>query len=452
MTSINGRVIAIFLTIAAAIVVGSCAETQRQTATGKGRIRGIAAIVDAPDTVFRIEEKSLGTLRYKAATSYASYDDLEYNFNFDIQLPTDTDLTRLASQFVDVIADTDYTIILTGTFANPQTIVWEDAPREWTGTETVFEPTFAHFSPALGDVDVYFAPPGTPPVLGNAVATLANGERVRSPDVESALYEVILTAAGNPSNILYTSEVLQGTERTRPVFAIFDADPSITSPVAMHIVSEGGGSLGVPDPAFPAQLRFYHTAFGVENVDFYFDDDFGNRIFADVAFGELTTYTGVSDADTKVTLTATGNTGAILHENGIVIPPGSKQTIVLAGDPATLFFNQLKDEPRPLAVGAALRVANFAINNDFTKAYLLEPGTEINAFTEALFGGLSSQADTGYFSFEQGPFEMTITDFNDIVPIAPPVTLDLAVGEILEIAILDTVDPAVFELTVYDRQ
>jgi hypothetical protein len=190
----------------------------------------------------------------------------------------------------------------------------------------------------------------------------------------------------------------------------------------------------------------------VENVDFYFDDDFGNRIFADVAFGELTTYTGVSDADTKVTLTATGNTGAILHENGIVIPPGSKQTIVLAGDPATLFFNQLKDEPRPLAVGAALRVANFAINNDFTKAYLLEPGTEINAFTEALFGGLSSQADTGYFSFEQGPFEMTITDFNDIVPIAPPVTLDLAVGEILEIAILDTVDPAVFELTVYDRQ
>jgi hypothetical protein len=47
---------------------------------------------------------------------------------------------------------------------------------------------------------------------------------------------------------------------------------------------------------------------------------------------------------------------------------------------------------------------------------------------------------------------MTITDFNDIVPIAPPVTLDLAVGEILEIAILDTVDPAVFELTVYDRQ
>jgi hypothetical protein len=221
--------------------------------------------------------------------------------------------------------------------------------------------------------------------------------------------------------------------------------------VSFNIISESGGSITVPDPAFPSQLRIYHAAFGTVNVDAYFDDDFGNRIFTDVDFKGLTPYTDVINADTKLTLTAVNNTGAILLESNLIIPPGVKRTIALVGDQSNLFLNVLNDEPRPLAVGPVLRIANMAGNTDFIKAYLLEPGTEITLTTIALFPGLPSQLDTGYFAFEAGSFEMTITDFLDIEPIAPSILLDLASGEVVDIAILDTVDPEVFELDEFAR-
>ena len=53
----------------AALMVTGCAETQRPEASGEANVRGLHAIVDAPEAVFRIEERSLGAIDYKGATS-----------------------------------------------------------------------------------------------------------------------------------------------------------------------------------------------------------------------------------------------------------------------------------------------------------------------------------------------------------------------------------------------
>ncbi len=444
------RTIGLISIIAFAALTGSCAETTRPVATGKGSIRGIASIVDAPEVIFRIEERSIGNIAYKNAAGFDQFDDLFFNFNFDIFLPDDVDATRLATQFIDFVADMEYTLILTGSVADPSIIFWEDAKREWDGTETVFEPFFAHFSPAIGDVDVYFAAPGTVPVAGNAIGTLSNGERLPSSDFLEGNYDVILTAAGDPATILYTSSTILGVARTRPLFAIFDPDPSITGPVGLNLISENGSSIAVPDPAFPAQMRLYHAAFGTDNVDLYYDDDFGNRIFSDVGFHGLSPYADIGSAVAKVTLTAVNNTGAIILENDVVVTPGSRRTIALVGDPASPLLNTLIDDARPLSTFPMVRISNLASNEDFINVYLLEPGTEITAETVPRFVALPSQLDTGYFGASEGMFELTITDFGDIVPIAPSVMLDLSIGNVVDIAILDTVDPEMFEVDVFD--
>ena len=117
------------LSALAAIVVvvtaaSGCAESSRPQATGKGEIRGINSIVTAPDVTFLIEERTLASLSFKDSSGFSSYDDLPYNFNFDVLLPGDLERTRLATQFIDVVLDTQYTVVLTGMVANPSTFFW----------------------------------------------------------------------------------------------------------------------------------------------------------------------------------------------------------------------------------------------------------------------------------------------------------------------------------------
>ena len=446
------RRVALVATLAVVIAVSSCVESSRPVATGKGNIRGINAIVSAPEIGFLIEERSLGNVRFKATSGFNPFDDLTYNFNFDLLLPGATVATRLATQFIDVLADHQYTVILTGTVANPSSLFWEDPVREWTGSETVFEAFFAHLAPSIADVDVYFAPTGTAPVLGEAIGSLTNGARLAGRDFEDVDYEFILTPQGDPATILYQSVPIITAAQNRVTFAIFDPDPSLTGDVAVSLISGGGASSPIPDVNFPAQLRMLHAAFGVENVDGYFDSDFTNLIYSDIGFQELSAYVDVPDASTLLTLTQVGNSGATIHEGDAIVTPTTKRTAILGGTLAAPFFFLAFDEARPLETFPVVRMINLSINTDFLNVYLLDPGTPIEDTTIPAFPGFPSRLDTGFFGAQEGLQELTITLVGEITAIATPVILDLANGDIVDIVIVDTVDPTMVEIFVFDSQ
>jgi hypothetical protein len=445
------RIFGLISIIVIAALANGCAETTRPLASGKGAIRGIASIVDSPDGLFMIEERRVGPALFKGVAGFNFYDNLSYNFNFDIFLPGDIETTRLTTQFIDVVADMEYTVILTGTLDNPTTILWEDAQREWDDAETVFEPVFAHISPALGDVDVYFADVGTPPVLGNEIGSLTLGERLTNVDYPEGNYALILTAAGNPANILYTSGGIFGNARTRPLYGIFDADPTITAPVAVNIILEDGNSGRLPDANYPPQLRFYHAAFGTENVDVYLDDDFSAAVFSDVGFDELSIYADVQELAGTMTMTAVGNPGAIIFESNIIIAEGVRITLPMVGEPGALALTGVPNSARPIATASQIRIGHYGIGLEFVNLYMLEPGTEIELFTTPVFGALGPQSDSGFFEMPLGTYEMTLTKFGTLDVVAPKIIVDLAAGELVDFAVLNTVDPAIFEISLYDR-
>lgn len=427
-----------------------CAETSRPQATGKGSVRGISAIVEAPDVFFRIEERTIEDVEYKGVAGFVQYDDLSYNFNFDINLAGENDPTRLVSQFIDVVKDVEYTMVLTGTIASPGIILWEDDSREFAASDTVFEPYFANFSPATGSVDVYFAAPGTPPAANDFVGTLANGERLSPRDFTEGDYVLTLTAPNDPTAIIYTSEVILAVAGSRPLFAVFDPDPSITAPVAVSLINQSGSAQNIPDPAHPAELRFYQSSFTTGNVDVYFDDDFSSPVFSNIAFDELTVYVPLPENSAKVSVTDAGNTGAILIEADVIIAAGGRRTVTLAGESSLLGLNNTTDDGRPLATSPVVRVSNFAVNGPFVNIYLLDPGTEITDESLPIFTGLPAYVDTGYFGPVDGSYEMTVTLFGEREPIADALPLDLNVGEVVDITILDTADPTMLELSLID--
>ena len=162
---------------AAVLMLAACdTESTLPEATGKGTIRAINAMPTSPEFRLLIEERSLDTVAYRSASSPARYDDLEYTFNIEIPFAGESSVRRVASQFIDVQADKDYTLLVSGAVAAPTITLWENDERIFDEGSTVFQGYFAHAAASLGTVDYYFAAPGVAPVLGEQVATLSFGE------------------------------------------------------------------------------------------------------------------------------------------------------------------------------------------------------------------------------------------------------------------------------------
>ncbi len=446
------RLSVLVATLAVVAAVSSCAESTRAVATGKGNIRGINAIVTAPDIGFLIEERSLGNLSFKETSGFSPFDDLTYNFNFDLFLPGELTATRLATELIDVLADHEYTVIVTGTIANPSSFFWEDPIREWSDTETVFELIFTHLAPSMGALDVYFATPGTVPLLGQAAGSLTNGNRLQGLDFEEGQYELIVTPKDDPAAILYQSVPLTASPQTRVTIAIFDQDPSVTGNIAVNFISEGGASSVLADINFPPQVRTMHASFATENFDGYFNNDFTNIIYSDIGFQELSPYVEVAAATTPLTLTPVGNSGATLHEGDVIVSAASRRTVVLAGVPGALLLLALLDDARPLETFPVMRILNVSFSTEFLDIYTLEPGTPIDDDAIAVFRGLPTQFDTGFAASPEGLLELTITLLDEKTPITTPVILDLSNGDVIDIVIVDTVNPGTLEIVVFDGQ
>ena len=259
------RLLVLVATMTVVAAVSGCAESTREAATGESSIRGINAIVTAPAVSFLIEERNLGNVDFKGNSGFNSFDDLSYNFSFDLLRPGIIEPDRLTTEFIDVVADIEYTVVLAGTIANPSSFFWEDPIQEWSGTETVFEIIFAHLAPSMGELDFYFAAPGTVPVLGQAVGALTNGARLAILEFEEAVYELILTPKDDPATIVYRSALLASVAQSRATIAVFDADPTVTGNVGVSFIAEAGGSSVLADVNFPPQMRTLHAAFGTEN-------------------------------------------------------------------------------------------------------------------------------------------------------------------------------------------
>jgi hypothetical protein len=304
----------------------------------------------------------------------------------------------------------------------------------------------------MGELDFYFASPGTVPVLGQAVGTLTNGARLPILEFEEAVYELILTPKDDPATIVYQSAALVPIAQSRGTIAVFDADPTLTGNVGVNFIAQAGGSSVLADINFPPRTRTYHAAFGTENFDGYFDSDFTSIIYADIGFKELSSYADVPKAVTLVTLTPVGNIGAVIHEADVTFSASTKSNVVLAGLPGSPLFLFLINNGRPVETFPIIRILNASLTTEFLDVYLLPPGTPIEDAIIPQISRIPSLADTGFSPTSEGMVELTITLAGETTPIAAPVILDLANGDTIDTVIVDTVNPGMVELAIVDFQ
>jgi hypothetical protein len=401
------------------------------------------------DVTFLIEERPLGNLAYKNSTSTQEFDDLTYNFNFDTRKPGDTSLSRIATETVTIVPEMDYVFVLTGTIASPSVLLWETEERQWEGDETTFEVSAGHVSPGNGALDIYFVEEGTAPAAGTERGTLSFGERLPPFEVESGEYEVIVTAAGNPASVLFTSTSRDYAERTSVLFAIQDADPSITTPLSVRRIDQNGTATELGDRAYPPTRRFFNAAFGSGSMDVYLDDDFVTPIVGNLAYAAVSADVPVPTGESTFTYTAAGNPGAILLEDEDTVVINTRGTNFVAGEPDDLEVSVFIDNRRPVTGFGKIRTNQMSTEFELVDAYILAPGTDIDDASPSL-PRLGTAVTSGYVTLDPGTYELTVTEPAEKTVLAGPLTINLASGSIREVAIVDTADPNLLDLVVYE--
>jgi len=436
--------------IAAAILLGGCAkESSLPNATGTGTMRALNVIWGSPEVAFLIEERLIGAIAYQDMSIISEYDDLDYTFNFDARLAGDITTTRVASQFLDVEADKDYTFLISGALESPDITIWEADQREWTGTETTFEVRLAHTAASLGSVDIYLADAAVPPTLGSQIATLVFGEISDPVDLEGGAYVLTVTPAGDDTTILFTSSELSPLAQSQYLMSIFDGSANDVAPLVAKLFNLTIGGIGtIPDSRFPPQTRFFHTSMNFGDADIYIDDPLTAPFVSGHVFKDITAFLDMPTGTVPITYTAAGNMGSILLDFDQEVFAGTRTDfyVMTNADGEDIRIADRADR-RPIVTQTRVRFLNTATSHDIVVIYAVPTG-ELIDIDLPLFPGLPLGISPLQVAMPVGDYDFYVTETGGETVLAGPIALSLALGDFVETIIYENVDPAVVDFVI----
>ncbi len=431
------------LSVVAITLAGCAKDSDLPNPTGKGTIRAINAIPASPNVNFLIEERVVASVSYKTASASGNWDDLDYTFNFDVLLAGDTTPTRVASQFLDVIADTDYTFLVSGALDAPDITLWESEVREWTGDETVFELRVANTSPSIGPIDVYMLDPGTLPVAGTEIGTLSFTEISPPQDVESLEKIFVFTPAGDDSTILYQSPPITPLAAASYILAVFDGDENDVAPYNVALINTQTNTSGnLVDANAGSAARFFHASINAGDADIYVDEPLTTPLVAGHTYGDVTGFLDLPmTGPLPVTYTAAGNIGALVYEFDPVIADGAFYNFYLSRDQeGTDTVAAIAFDRRSVSTRARVVIAHLAANHPVVDVYIVPSGESIDDVFPFV-PSLRPQTPPFVLPLAAGDFDIYLTEQNEKNIFLGPVPLTTQLGDVLEALILDTVDP-----------
>jgi hypothetical protein len=374
------------------------------------------------------------------------FDDFEYQFNFDALFPGELTARRIAQQSTKLEADQEYTFVLTGALANPEPTIWETGVREFADADTVFEVRFGHLAASLGELDVYFAAPGVAPVAGGSVGTIGFQEVLPPADFAAGSFVLTLTPAGDPATILYQSASTPYAEKGSNIISVFDGDEMDTAAYIARGVTLAGAETNLPDVRFPPTVRFVQTSMDLPTSDIYKDEMLSSLVLANHAFADASGDLPVSDDETEFRYTAAGNPGAILFEETFEPPAGSHSNFLVYGDDSDRKALQYRPDRRSVSTFAKVQLFQGATNHDRLDVYFVTAGNPLSDVVPRIampFGSLSEPLQQA-----AGNYDIYLTPVAEKTVIAGPVSIELELGDSVEILILDTVDPASATISV----
>jgi hypothetical protein len=442
-----------FLLIAClgALILTACtSESSLPTPSGKGSIRALNAIPASPDIRFLIEERLIGAVGYNQSTSQNSFDDFEYNFNFEMSLPGSLQPDRVLTYAHKLETGRDDIFVLTGDAENPTVNVWSTPDRDWAETDTVLEIQFAHMilTQEGNNIDVYLDEAVTPAVAANKVATLSYGQVSDLSDFAEGNYTVTITTAGNIDDVLYQSSTIGFPSRTSQIVTAMAGDENDGSPVVVNILNDFGGDRVFPDADAEQTVRFFHAALALQATDIFDDDQLTSLKFSNLEYGNASGDIPMSTEVETFYYTPTGSTAIILHEADHQVPVGRHSNLYVIGPADDYSPYPFLPDRASVSLYAKVQLFNAALDTGAVDIYVKDADDPIVEEDRPTIFFLAYPSPSPIQNLNTGSYDVYVTLPAEKTPLADPLRLDIVDGDVVDLLLLDTDTPGVIEVKV----
>ncbi len=312
-------------------------------------------------------------LEYGGVSAH-SFDADQYDFNVDTSPPGALAPVRQATFAATLSEADDHYVILSESGGEIDPVVVAEPAFDPGSADA--ELSVFHAGPALGDVDVYVEPPGADPAAATPRGSIGHLDGIDPARLPPGEYRVTLTEPGAPAGVVFRSPAFDvGAGQDNMLVIIDDANQSLANAAVVRVAPV---SSVLTDVDAPAALRAVNGANDRESKDVVVNGDFDAPLFAGLPFAAAVDYATVPPGSVDVTITPAGDPGVLELEETFTASRAGYHTYLFAGtDSAGLSSAVVREERRPIADTARVRLANGAPQFERLEVLIVEPGASL---------------------------------------------------------------------------
>ena len=260
-------------------------------------------------------------------------------------------------------------------------------------------------------------------------------------------YELSLTQAGNPTNVVMVSDLFEIPGSVRTTLSVIDG--LISASPAAALVSSAGNDTPLSDRELRAGIRVLNAMTSRDPVDVTVNSNFSPPLISNATFAAPTDYALVVPGEHTLQVTPAGNPGAIEVETTFRTLPGQRGTWFVRGDPGALTALYSPDSQRLIRDIAEVTVYYGGTTVSGVDVFIVPPDTDLSAVAPT-----TSLTGTNALSFVYmglGGYTITVRESGTQNILAGPVAAGIGFEGSYGILITNGESGSGMDVTLIDR-
>jgi hypothetical protein len=437
----NLRLVALCGLFGAAIALTGCDDGRQTPGTVGVRIVNVAP--GFGELGFRREQNDDVTTIAFSGAQEVSYGADTYDF-FVFQRSLTNAASRSWTFSTELKEDTFYTFVLSEVAGEVAPIIVENTAAP-AGEAQIYA---VHAGLGLPPMDLYLERPGVGIAGATPRVTLNVQQKMEPRTIAAGDYELFLTAAGDPANVLLASTTI-----TLPAGLtsglVVAAEGDRAAPEVSALLVQPSSSL-LFDRNEPGELRVINGATDMAPRDFAIHNQFSPPLFANIPFGEPTSFAPVAIAQVPINVTPVGNPGVLELSSTYVPGPFTRSTLLFSGPAGTLTHMIANDDGRRIHDEAKLLFLNAATQFPSVDFIVVEPGvTDLTNVVPIVTLAAPGSGFT-YVPFAPGDYDLYLRLTGEATILSGPTRLTLAAEGIYGVLGVNGPDTATAALRFFD--
>lgn len=394
---------------------------------------------------FRRETLSQPTTLELGGTFDFTFDEDTYDFFVDADNFT-TNQTESVHEFSQqVLSGTTYVFVLADNAGAVTHVALEYTPLAASAAETQI--IGLHAAEDVPAVDVHIAPAGSDVTGAVPWGTPGFLQPLATKTVTPGDYEITITEAGNPANVLFTSQQFPLPASKTTTFVIAGEGGRGNAPFSVVALQDSSAVLF--DRNAQASVRAINAATDMQPRDVAIGGVFAPPLFSSLPAPEPSPYALTAPGtDLALNVTPPGNPGVLELDQKITLTGSRLYTVLFTGDAGALTHAATADEGRRFTDRAQFRFYNAARQFGAVDVFLVTPGTDVSTvFPDA---AMTAPSITAYLPRPPGDYEIVVRQSGTSTIVAGPIPVTLAASGNYGALITNGPDTATVTVTLVD--